>query len=115
AFTRRAASGILAGVAILTLVLFAQRVEAPTLPGEVAQSITSAPDDFASQAWGTFLRSSPALMQNAYVLKIPTWMGLLGLIICSCYLAARRPVTTVTVTRGVVPDHLRSTSRTLVP
>ncbi len=90
---KRMAGASFAGVAILLLILLAQHVEAPTGSGQVAKSISSAPDDFAPQAWATFLRSSPGLMVTAFVLKIPTWLGLLGIIVSGIHLGARYSTT----------------------
>jgi hypothetical protein len=65
-------------------VLVLQHIQPPLLGTEmVTHDFHSAGSDWAPIAWARYLRSTPALMSPAFLLKIPTWAGLLTILLCA--------------------------------
>jgi Glycosyltransferase family 87 len=84
---RRIAGSAVAVVAvILGLVLFQHVQPPPTADQLVTHEFHSASNEFGATAWARYLQSTPALLGQQVVRKIPTWLGLLVIMICALQL-----------------------------
>ena len=87
---RRALQAAGGALVVATCIVALQRFEPPLASTQiVTHGFAAAPGDPAASAWERYLASTPALIGQAYVLKIPTWLGLLGLTFCAVALAAK--------------------------
>ena len=68
----------------VAFVIVLQHFQPPLLGTEmITRDFHSAGSDWAPIAWAKYLRSTPALMSPAFLLKIPTWVGLLTILLCA--------------------------------
>jgi len=75
---RRAALGGLCAAVALVFLLVLQRIEPPLNGSSLVTSEFSAqPGEYATTAWLRYLRATPSLNAPHFVLKLPTWAGLL--------------------------------------
>jgi hypothetical protein len=88
----RVGVSILAAVATVVCIVALQHIQ-PSLVASnlVTQAFHAAPQDQAFSAWGAYLRATPALTAPASLLKIPTWLGLLAVVIGAVRLCFQTP------------------------
>jgi hypothetical protein len=90
--TRRVAGSAIAAVAAVLGLVLLQHL-APPLTAEqlVTHDFHSASDELGPVAWARYLQSTPALMGQQLVRKIPTWLGLLVIMLCALQLGVAKP------------------------
>ncbi len=80
--SRRIAGSAFAVVAALLGLMLLQHLQPPATAEQlVTHEFHSASDEFGATAWARYLQSTPALLGQQVVRKIPTWLGLLVIMI----------------------------------
>lgn len=96
----------LASLATVAAVVALQRMQPPLVASSMVTKVFhAAAGDWAFNAWAAYLRATPALTAPAFLLKFPTWIGLLLVTICAVRLCLQAPrVREVDPAIGVTPS-----------
>src|SRR5579863_317064 len=79
---------IATALATIAAVLCLQHFQPPLIASNVVTSdFHAAAGDWASSAWASYLRATPALTEPTLLLKLPTWLGTLLLLGCALRLS----------------------------
>jgi Glycosyltransferase family 87 len=82
--SRRLVQGLGTAVAVIACMMLLQRVAPPLESGQIVTApFTASASELAPDAWGRYLRSTPALTRPEPVSKLPTWLALVLLMVCS--------------------------------
>ncbi len=88
---KRVFNAAIGAVCAVVAVIIIQRAQRPIAPSAFTSRYFDAlPSEIAAIAWARYLNATPALTHTEYFLKLPSWIGLLGLIVCCVSLALNR-------------------------